>query len=81
MIYSEGDILICSTKEMWGQINHELIVGDKYRVLDVIKMSEDKIILDIIHESSNKRIGMVGDRHFITLQAYREWKLKQIIND
>jgi len=79
MKYKHGDILICSTKEMYGQTNHQLIVGDKYKINDVIEMLEDKIILDVTHESTNKRIGLVSDRQFIPLEVYRDWKLKKIL--
>jgi hypothetical protein len=79
MRYKRGDILICSTKEMYGQTNHQLVVGEKYKINDVIEISEDKIILDVTHESTNKRIGLVSDRQFITLEVYRDWKLKKIL--
>jgi hypothetical protein len=79
MKYRHGDILICSTKEMYGQTNHQLVVGDKYKINDVIEMSEDKIILDVIHESTNKRIGLVSDRQFIPLEVYRDWRIKQLL--
>jgi hypothetical protein len=79
MKYKHGDILICSTKEMYGQTNHQLIVGDKYKINDVIEMLEDKIILDVTHESTNKRIGLASDRQFIPLEVYRDCKLKKIL--
>lgn len=74
-----GDILICSTDEMYGQKNQHLIIGHKYVVLDVIQMSEN-IILDVKHLSSSKRIGLVGDRHFIPLDIWREFQLRKILN-
>jgi hypothetical protein len=79
MKYKRGDILICSTKEMYGQTNHQLIVGEKYKINDSIEISEDRIILDVTHINSNKRIGLVSDRQFISLSSYREWKIKQLI--
>ena len=79
MKYIKGHILICSTDEMYGQKNQHLIIGHKYVILDVIEMSEDKIILDVEHLSSSKRIGFVGDRHFITLDVWREFKLRKIL--
>jgi hypothetical protein len=79
MKYRHSDVLICSTKEMYGQTNHQLVIGDKYKINDVIEMSEDKIILDVTHESTNKRIGLVSDRHFITIEVYRDWKIKQLL--
>lgn len=84
MKYRHGDILVCSTKEgfLLSQHlykNHQLIVGDKYKINDVIEMSEDKIILDVIHGSTNKRIGLVSDRQFIPLEVYRDWRIKQLL--
>lgn len=38
-----------------------------------------KRILDVTHQSTNKRIGLVSDRQFITLDAYRNWKLKELL--
>mgnify|MGYP001026524517 CR=1 FL=1 len=80
MRYNIGDVLICATDEMYGQKRQHLIIGHKYVVLDVIEMSEDKIILDVKHLSSSKRIGIVSDRHFIPLDVYREFQLRKILN-
>lgn len=78
MKYSKGDILVCSTDELYGQ-KYQLVVGDKYQILDIIDILEDKTILLVLHVKSNRNIGLVSDRHFITLQWYRDWKLKKII--
>lgn len=81
MKYNKGDIMVCSTIEMYGQINQNLSIGEKYFINDSIEMLEDRIILDVTHINSNKRIGLVSDRHFISLRSYREWQIKQLIND
>jgi hypothetical protein len=41
-------------------------------------MSE-KSILDVEHLSSSKRIGLMHERHFITLDVWREFQLRKII--
>jgi hypothetical protein len=75
---NRGDIVICSTDELFGNKNVHLIVGHKYKVLDIINMAE-KCILDVEHLSSSKRIGFVHERHFITLDVWREFQLRKII--
>jgi hypothetical protein len=79
MRYNKGDILICTTDTMYGHKNQHLFVGHKYVILDVIEMSEGKIILDVNHLSTSKRIGLVGDRYFIPLDVYREFQLRKIL--
>ena len=49
MKYNIGDILICSTDEMYGQKNQHLIIGHKYVILDVIEMAEGRTIVDMKH--------------------------------
>lgn len=80
MKYIKGDILICSTNELYNQKNQHLIVGHKYVIKDVIEMSEDRVILDVEHLSSSKRIGLFSDRHFIPLDVYREFQLKKVLD-
>ena len=76
---NRGDIVICSTDELpWGIKNEHLIVGHKYVVRDIIEMSE-KSILDVEHLSSSKIIGLMHERHFITLDVWREFQLRKII--
>ena len=38
-----GDIVICVTDEMYGQ-KQPLKIGDQYIIVDVIEMSEKKIV-------------------------------------
>lgn len=79
MRYEIGDILICSADEIHCQKNQQLIVGHKYVILNIIEMSEDKIILDVKHLSSSSHIGFVSDRHFIKLDVWREFQLRKVI--
>ena len=85
--YIKGDILICSTagswpgatNELYNQKNQHLIVGHKYVIKDVIEI-QDRVILDVEHLSSSKRIGLFSDRHFIPLDVYREFQLKKVLD-
>jgi hypothetical protein len=79
MRYNKGDILICSTDTMYGQKQQHLIVGDKYKVVDVYIMAE-KVILDVTHKDTNKRLGLFDDRHFIPLDIWREFQLRKVLN-
>ena len=80
MKYNIGDILICSTNEMYGQKNQHLIIGHKYVILDVIEISEGRTIVDMKHLNSSIRLGLVSDKHFISLEVYREFQLRKILN-
>lgn len=73
----KGDILICSTDKLYG-MKHLLIVGDKYKVLDVIEMAE-KVILDVLHLDTNSRAGLFDDKHFIPLDVWREFQLRKVL--
>jgi len=78
MKYSKGDILICSTNNLFGQKQH-LIIGDKYIINDVIEMSE-KVILDVIHKDTGKRLGLFDERNFIPLDIWREFQLRKVLD-
>jgi hypothetical protein len=39
----------------------------------------EKCLLDVEHLSSSKRIGFMHERHFITLDVWREFQLRKII--
>jgi hypothetical protein len=80
MKYNIGDILICSTDEMYGQKNQKLIIGHKYVILDVIEMWEGRTIVDMKHLKSSIRLGLVSDKHFVSLEVYREFQLRKILN-
>jgi hypothetical protein len=73
----KGDVLICSTNRLYG-MEQNLIVGDKYKVLDTIEMAE-KVILDLLHVNTNSRVGLFDDRGFIPLEVYREFQLRKIL--
>ena len=74
---SKGDILICSTNKIYG-MEQNLIVGDKYKVLDTIEMAE-KVILDLLHVNTNSRVGLFDDKCFIPIDVYREFQLRKIL--
>jgi hypothetical protein len=74
---SKGDILICSTNKLYG-MEQNLIVGDKYKVLDVYEMAE-KMILDLLHLDTNSRVGLFDDKNFIPLDVWREFQLRKIL--
>ena len=82
MKYNKGDIIVCSTDELYGKKYH-LVVGDQYRIIDVIEIPESKTshrtVLHAFHIKTNRDIGLVSDKHFIPLQWYREWKINKII--
>jgi hypothetical protein len=78
MKYNKGDILICSTDNLYGQKQH-LIIGDKYVINDVIEMAE-KVILDVTHKDTSKRLGLFDERCFIPLDVYREFQLRKILD-
>ena len=73
----KGDVLICSTNRLYG-MEQNLIVGDKYKVLDTYEMVE-KVILDLLHVNTNSRVGLFDDRGFIPLEVYREFQLRKIL--
>jgi len=76
MKYKKGDILICSKKQVYGQ---QLFVGDKYKINGFIEEIDSEVVLHVTHDKTNNRITFVSDKYFITLQAYRSWKLKNIL--
>jgi hypothetical protein len=78
MKYNKGDILICSTNNLYGQ-KQQLIIGDKYIINDVIEMSE-KVILDVSHKDTNKRCGLFDEKNFIPLGVWREFQLRKVLN-
>ena len=78
MKYNKGDILICSTDNLYGQ-KQQLIIGDKYIINDVIEMSE-KVILDVIHKDTSKRCGLFDERNFIPLDIWREFQLRKVLD-
>ena len=71
-----GDVVICVTDEMYGQKQH-LVVGEKYIIVDVIEMSEKKVIQ--ICDMNNKQLGLFDDRHFIPLDIWREFQLRKLL--
>jgi hypothetical protein len=78
MKYNKGDILICSTDNLYGQ-KQQLIISDKYIINDVIEMSE-RVILDVIHKDTDKRCGLFDERCFIPLDVWREFQLRKVLD-
>jgi hypothetical protein len=75
---NRGDIIICSTNELFGYKSPHLIVGHKYVVRDIIEMSE-KCMLDVEHLSTSKIFRFIHERYFIPLDVWREFQLKKLI--
>ena len=71
------DIVVCSTDMMYGQ-KCQLIVGDQYIINDIIRMVE-KTIVDVTHKKTNKRCGLFDQRNFITLEVWREFQLRKVL--
>lgn len=71
------DIVVCSTDMMYGQ-KCQLIVGDQYIINDIIRMAE-KTIVDVTHKKTNKRCGLFDQRNFITLEVWREFQLRKVL--
>jgi hypothetical protein len=79
MKYNKGDILICSTDNLYGQ-KQQLIIGDKYIINDVIEMRGLRVILDVIHKDTGKRCGLFDERCFIPLDVWREFQLRKVLD-
>ncbi len=76
---SKGDILICSTNKLYG-MEQNLIVGDRYKVVDTYEMVE-KVILDLLHVDTNSRVGLFDDKCFIPLDIWREFQLRKVLDE
>ena len=77
-VYTENnnnDILICVNDNLYGFTNDKLIVGEKYTKLSSFEMAE-KTIVQV--KGPNGDIDLYDDRHFIPIDVWREFKLKQI---
>ncbi len=73
-----GDILICTDVYAYGMRSESLVLFDKYKVLDVIRMSE-KVLVDLLHVDTNSRAGLFDDKCFISIDVYREFQLRKIL--
>lgn len=79
MKFEIGDIVICSNNKVWGRKSDQIIVENKYHVVNFMEMSE-KNLLEIIDENK-KYIGIFDSRHFISLSDYRNFKIKNILQE
>ena len=73
-----GHTLLRATNELYNQKNQHLIVGHKYVIKDVIEI-QDRVILDVEHLSSSKRIGLFSDRHFIPFKNSNSLGVNELI--
>jgi hypothetical protein len=83
--YNKGDILVCSRTTT--NVTYDLIVGDKYEVIinnGSFRYSPDdfsNIFLDVRNIKTGKDHKLIPDKLFITLEVYREFKLREILKD
>jgi hypothetical protein len=79
MSYKKGEILICTN----NKYNSNLIIGDKYEIIDFTRFVTDGFIrcsLDIRHLNSGKSSYWCDDRSFISLEVWREFQLRKVLN-
>jgi len=85
MKYKKGDILVCSTIRT-TTTGYNLTVGDKYEVItdpedwNTSPNNFSDIKLDVKNLKTGKEHRWIPDRLFITLEAYREFKLREILD-
>ena len=72
-----GDIVICVTNELYDQ-KQPLVIGEKYFVVDIIEMSEKKIVN--VCDMNKKQFGLYDDRHFIPLDVWREFQIRKVLD-
>lgn len=89
MKYNKGDILVCSTNKL-NSYEYNLIVGGKYEVIESMLIHVggndgfSRMVLDVRKCDNNDPTPRVQymqpDNLFITLDVYREFKLRQILD-
>lgn len=86
MAFNKGDILVCSTNKT-STTGYNLIVGEKY---EIITDPEDwnhnsnefsKIAFDVKNIKTGKIHRWIPARIFISLEVYREFKLREILDN
>ncbi len=92
MKYKKGDILVCSTNRT-TTTGYNLTVGDKYEIITMRMHSlnpEDwnnnpndfsKISLGVKNIKTGQLHKWVPDKLFISLDVYREFQLKNILDN
>jgi hypothetical protein len=62
---------------MYGQ-EYSLNIGVQYIIEDIIEMSEKKIVQ--VCDINKKEFGLYDDRHFISLDVWREFQLRKVLD-
>jgi hypothetical protein len=75
--YKKGDIVICVTNKMYG-MKFLLEVGEQYQIDDCIEMAE-KNLVSVTNIKNNEHIGIFDDKHFMSLDIWREFQLRKIL--
>lgn len=78
----KGDIIICSKPEGFNFRVQELTVGDKYEIISN-PFKEiggwDYLVFDVKNIQTGSVHSWVKSSNFITLEALREFKLREIL--
>lgn len=75
--YKKGDIVVCTTNKMYG-MTFLLKVGEQYQIDDFLEMSE-KNLVSVTNIKNYEDIGVFDDKHFIPIDAWREFQLRKIL--
>ena len=75
--YKRGDIVICVTDVMYG-MTLQLEVGEQYQIDDYLEMAE-KNLVSVSKVTTGEFISIFDDKHFLTLDSWREFQLKKIL--
>lgn len=81
----KGDIIVCSTNRT-STTEYNLVVGDRYEIIadpwdwNTNPNDFSKIVLSVKNIQTGQEHVWVPARIFITLEVYREFKLKQILD-
>lgn len=72
-----GDIIVCSTNELYGLVQNDIKVGKKYQITNLFDWNE-KTIFQIIDESGTYEL--FDSRHFIPVEVWREYQLRKVLD-
>lgn len=72
-------ILICSNNCLYDILNHSLVIGKKYELINIFPMQEKKIV-EVRDIETNECI-LYDEKGFISIDVYREFQLRKILND
>ena len=84
MKYNKGDILVCCNNKI-SSYEYNLTIGDKYEVVNSMLIhggieNGSSISLDVVNVKTGEHHRWISDRLFISLDVYREFKLREILN-